>query len=213
MGIFAFIVTVIASIIDRFYGMGAVRRRRAMSAAARRLGLQYLPGDPYNLPRLHGHMPAFGVGRSRRAYNMLRGNAGGHLLLLTDYKYFFGTQSIRRTFYRTYCLLYSDKVFGDLYVRPEGFLEKVAEAAGFDDIDFESKEFNDMFYVRSNNKRFAYDIINPRMMDYLAGCPGLHLEFSGDVMLAHYNRRLKPRQIEPLVRVVKGIAGIIPTYL
>ena len=55
----------------------------------------------------------------------------------------------------------------DLLIRPEGFFDKVAGAFGFDDIDFESEEFSRAFFVKSSDKRFAYDVLHPRMLELL----------------------------------------------
>jgi len=55
----------------------------------------------------------------------------------------------------------------DLLIRPEGMSDKLAGAFGFDDIDFESAEFSRRFYVRSSDKRFSYDVVHPRMMEFL----------------------------------------------
>ncbi|MCZ6810529.1 MAG: hypothetical protein O7D97_00875, partial [Planctomycetota bacterium] len=57
----------------------------------------------------------------------------------------------------------------DLLIRREGMFDKLAGAFGFDDIDFESAEFSKRFYVKSPDKRFAYDVIHPRMMEFLLG--------------------------------------------
>jgi hypothetical protein len=54
-----------------------------------------------------------------------------------------------------------------LFIRPEGFFDKIKRAMGFDDIDFESAEFSKRFYVTSTDKRFAYDVIHPAMMEFL----------------------------------------------
>src|SRR5204862_1433100 len=55
----------------------------------------------------------------------------------------------------------------DLLIRPEGFFDKLAAMIGFSDINFESAEFSRRFLVKSSDKKFAYDVIDPRMMDFL----------------------------------------------
>lgn len=49
---------------------------------------------------------------------------------------------------------------------------------GFDDIDFESVEFSRKFFVKSPDKRFAYDVIHPAMMEFLLASdpPSLDVE-------------------------------------
>ncbi len=54
----------------------------------------------------------------------------------------------------------------------------MASAFGFSDIDFESAEFSQKFYVQSRDKRFAYDLLHPNMLEFLlaASPPGVHIE-------------------------------------
>ena len=55
----------------------------------------------------------------------------------------------------------------DLLIRREGLFDKLAGVLGFDDIDFESAEFSRKFHVKGADKRFAYDVVHPRMMEFL----------------------------------------------
>ncbi|MEZ6073991.1 MAG: hypothetical protein R3C10_27860 [Pirellulales bacterium] len=55
----------------------------------------------------------------------------------------------------------------ELLIRPEGMFDQLKGLLGFDDINFESEEFSRRFFVKSSNKRFAYDVIDPRMMEFL----------------------------------------------
>jgi hypothetical protein len=66
----------------------------------------------------------------------------------------------------------------DISIRRENSVDRLASAIGIDDIDFESAEFNSLFRVRSSSKRFAYDLIHPRMMEFiLKTCPpGLDIQ-------------------------------------
>ncbi|HCT45315.1 MAG TPA: hypothetical protein DF699_08890 [Phycisphaerales bacterium] len=62
----------------------------------------------------------------------------------------------------------------DMLIRREGIFDKIASAFGKNDIDFESAEFSRKYYVQSESRKFAYDIIHPRMMEFLlATSPGL----------------------------------------
>lgn len=55
----------------------------------------------------------------------------------------------------------------DLRIRREGLFDAIAGAFGFDDIDFESVEFSKQFHVKSADKKFAYDVCYPQMMEFL----------------------------------------------
>lgn len=54
-----------------------------------------------------------------------------------------------------------------LVVRRERRGDRLKAGLGWGDIDFESVEFNDRYWVAGNDKRFAYDVIHPRAMELL----------------------------------------------
>ena len=203
----------VAIVVVVFGFIAAEKRRKEISAVAARLGLRFSSEDPFNLPRRHSHMPAFKKGHSRTAYNIMYGERDGLYTVAADYRYTVSSGKNSRTYRMTYCLLYTDKAFCNLHLRPENFLDTVAAWVGFDDIDFEYKEFNDAFYVRSDSKKFAYDIIHAGMMEFLLGNRGLHMEMSGGVILVHYDRTLEPRRIEPLIRTAHEIYRLLPSYV
>jgi len=46
-----------------------------------------------------------------------------------------------------------------LYLRPENIFDRVTDFFGYDDIDFESVEYSRQFFVKAQDKRWAYDIL------------------------------------------------------
>lgn len=201
------VIIIVVSVVQ------SAKRRKDMEAVVAQLGLTFYEDDPFGLPALHGDMLAFSEGHSRTAYNIMRGEKDGVNTIITDYRYTVGSGKNSHTYYRTYCILDTGKSFAHLQVRPENFLDTIAAWVGFDDIDFEYKEFNDAFYVRCNDKKFAYDIIHPKMMEYLLQNRGVHFEMAGKSILAHYNNRLAPDEIAPLIKFAQGIYGLLPTYV
>jgi len=67
----------------------------------------------------------------------------------------------------------------DLRIRREGMFDHLASAFGFSDINFESAEFSKQFHVKSADKRFAYDVIYPAMMEFLLAEEPPTIEISG----------------------------------
>ena len=103
--------------------------------------------------------------------------------------------------------------FPELVIDKEGFFSKVAQALGYDDIDFESHEFSRKFRVRSPNKKFAYDVCNGRMIDYLLSNSDLSIEIEGEVMAISFNSRLSPEYIEPNLNRLITVRSLMPEYL
>jgi hypothetical protein len=85
----------------------------------------------------------------------------------------------------------------DLLIRREGIFDKIAGVLGFDDIDFESSEFSRKFCVKSGDKRFAYDVIDPRMMEFLLASdpPTIDIE-RGQCCITDGARRWEPAQFQ-----------------
>lgn len=128
----------------------------------------------------------FERGRGRIAYNTMRGaiasGARQWPVLMGDYQYktTSGTgKNKRTTTHRLSYLIIETPYLGapELFIRREHFLDRFAGFMGFDDIDFESSEFSERFHVKSADKRFAYAIIQPRMMEFLLAGESPAIEF------------------------------------
>lgn len=156
------------------------KRREALARLAARLGWSYDP-DSYGPGDECAGFSAFTRGHSRERFNSMSGSveicgrrAGG---LMGDFRYKVTSSNGKTTTTRTYTFSYLILDIplpgvADLLIRPENLLDRFAGAIGFDDIDFESEEFSRKFHVKSPDRKFAYDVIHPRMMEFLmAGLP------------------------------------------
>lgn len=102
-----------------------------------------------------------------------------------------------------------------IIVRREKALDRVKSAIGFDDIDFESKAFSDRFYVGSPDKRFAYRLITPRVMEYLlhgSQVPGPPSFTVGGrwIGIVSPHGRWSLRDIEAARAWMEGLLGSLP---
>jgi hypothetical protein len=124
----------------------------------------------------YGHFSIFIEGRDRYAFHTVRGalDIEGQTWPMQLGDYHFETlepdknqpQPISHTL--SYLLLETPYLgLPDLFIRPERFYDKVVGLFGFEDINVESAEFNDRFVVHSRDKRFAYDVLHPRMIEFL----------------------------------------------
>jgi hypothetical protein len=153
----------------------AKRRREEMAALARELG--WGCDDSHTSPRReHEPFDCFTRGHSRRASTTLTGSleigGRGYSALAGDYTYKVTRSNGKSTSTTTYRFSYLILTlpFGDtpgLVIRPETIMDKLAGAIGFDDIDFESEAFSRRFHVKGGDKKFAYDVVSPAMMEFL----------------------------------------------
>ncbi len=103
--------------------------------------------------------------------------------------------------------------FPDLTIRRENFFTKVAEVFGYGDIKFESAEFSKTFCVRSPDKKFAYDVCNAKMIEYLLANRDLSIEIENNVLALAFTTRLSPEQIETNLQRLVEIRARLPEYL
>lgn len=183
-------------------------RRLALSELAARHGWRFDPSSDYDHDSRYKQFSIFTAGESRYAYNTTRGSLKiadrDWPLQYGDFHYqttTTSTDSEGRTTTNTHTHLLSyvivESLFlgvPDLFIRKEGFFDRIASAIGFDDIDFESVEFSRKFIVKSNDKRFAYDVISPQMMEFMLATTPPTVDFQGGVCCLYHGSVLKPEE-------------------
>lgn len=156
------------------------QRRLQLQALAREHGWAFEPGRDWDLPARFAHFPLFTRGKDRYGLNTMSGQLRcGALSCATvtgDYHYtetnHLKGEDSDTTYQVSYLALITPfEAMPALTVRPEGMMDRLGQALGFDDIDFESEEFSRRFCVKGPDKRFAYDLLHPRMMTWLLDTP------------------------------------------
>ena len=104
-------------------------------------------------------------------------------------------------------------VFPELTIRRENFFTRVAEVFGYQDIEFESAEFSRAFNVRSPDKKFAYDVCNAPMMEYLLANRDLSVEIENQALALAFDSCLSVEQVEANLRRLIEMRARLPDYL
>jgi len=107
-------------------------------------------------------------------------------------------------------ILEHERSFPELRIYPEQ--KGLLGAESRTDIDLDSVEFTNAFVVKSPDKRFAYDICHARMMAYLLEHPDSFLVFKKNCFLLWFPGPLRPEDVEPRLRRLVTIRGLIPEY-
>lgn len=165
----------------------AKKRREALTALAAELGWSFDPSPDSTIDSRYGHFEVFTRGHSRFGFNTLTGSLtiAGRTYpgQMGDYEYKVtrsnGKSTTTTTHRFSYLILHLPfSNLPTLSIRPEGLWDKLKGALGFDDIDFESAEFSRRFFVQSNDRKFAYAVVHPRMMEFLlaSGRPSIHIQ-------------------------------------
>jgi hypothetical protein len=193
--------------------ISALKRRQAMAAVAAKLGLQFMPGKDRYMARRYNFLDKLRRGSNRYAFNILSGGYQGNEVLLFDYHYKTGSGKNSHDYYISFFILQLPVSFPELVIGPEGIFSKIAQAVGYDDIDFESHEFSRKFCVRSRDKKFAYDVCNARMIEYLLSNTDLSIEIEDKALAISFDSRLSPEQIEPNLNRLITVRSLLPDYL
>jgi len=195
------------------------KRRESLATIAKQLGLSFSQAKDRALASQYGFLNRLRAGSNRYCYNVMRGNGKeGEAVCLFDYHYeTTSTDSKGRTqtthHYHSVYTLIMPKHFPELIIEPEGFFSKIAQALGFDDIDFESHEFSRRYKVKSPDKKFAYDVCNIQMIDYLLGQQKLAIELEGNTLAMTFSGRMKPDNVIDNYDRLHKIRSLMPNYL
>ncbi|WP_028652277.1 DUF3137 domain-containing protein [Nocardioides halotolerans] len=209
----AFLALAVVAVV--FSYLAAKKRREAMAAYAAARGWRYEVEQPLLVDRFTG--PPFGLGFGRRAYNVLYGTHDGRDLVSFDYEYKTQTSNGKQTttqVHRFSVLGLSMGVYmPPLTVDPESFLDRFVGRITGNDIDLESEEFNRAFTVSCPDRKFAFDVLHPQLMEFLLQHRQVGWRFEQDSMLMVARGQRTPAQIEATIAVMDGITDLVPEFV
>lgn len=198
------------------------QRRTELEQLASSMGLAFEHADNDAHDEEYAQFEIFRRGHSRTAKHTMRGRielfgkpcdicAGDFRYKVTSGS---GKSRSTRTYHFSYLIVHPPWPAPALLVRPEGFFDKVKGALGFDDIDFESEEFSRRFWVQSSDKRFAYDVLHPRMMEFLLAQLGSAIDLEGGAMcVSDGQRRWEPDEFRREIDFVRRFCDLWPRHL
>ena len=197
-------------------------RQAALRALATELGLDFDPSPDSDHDDEYAQFEIFRRGHSRIARNTLRGQlelfgracdvcAGDFRYKVTSSN---GKRTTTHTYDFSYLIVHPPWHTPALLVRPEGMFDKIASAFGFDDIDFESAEFSRKYFVKSTDKRFAYDVLHPRMIEFLLRSGPLMLDIeNGALCVGDGAKKWPAATFRAVVAFVQQFCELWPRHL
>jgi hypothetical protein len=225
---FGFIILIIAAVILAAIGgyyawKKEQQRREGLLALAQELGWRFDPCKDRSHDLEYAHFEIFRRGHSRCAMNTLSGDieikGRSYAAKMGDFKYKVtsGSGKNRRTRTYRFSYLILHMPFPDmpaLIIRREGLFDRVAGFFGYGSISFESAEFNKRFYINGDDKKFAYDVIHPRMMEFLMATnpPTIDIE-NGRLCVSDGRTRWSPEQFRGHIEWVKQFFEHWPAHV
>jgi hypothetical protein len=193
------------------------KRRKELTEWAQSKGLSLTPG--FGLAGRYLHLQCLQRGDGSFAFNVMEGIIHNRKVCAFDYYYETATTDkggnlvVNGRYYLSAVVVETDLQLKPLIIRTEKIVDKIAASAGLHDIDFESVEFNKKFYVKSSDRRWAYDIVNPATMELLLSSCRFNLEFNENYIIAYRNELFSVGYFEEALQLLVGVADNLPKPL
>jgi hypothetical protein len=207
------VIVVIAALAYFFYSQEK-KRREVLRAWARRQGWRFDKDKRKGWDRDFPGLKIFDKGHSRHGKYVISGKFRGREVLCFDYQYTTGSGKNQQTHLHSVTILRLDHPVIPLQIRREHMFDKVGEFLGADDIDFESVEFSKTFYVTSPDRKWAYDVLHTRAMEFLLGAPKhFSIAFGHNEIAICKSGRAAPAHYEEGVKLAHELVEMIPDYV
>ncbi len=207
------LVAVLAYLADK-------KRREMLQNLAAARGWTYTQRDDAWAHHFEG--APFGRGHNRQARNILRGVHDGREFVGFDFVYHTTETSTDADGHTTsrevshwYSVLALRTADGlpRLEVSPEGFFGRAIGKLTNRDIELESEEFNRAFTVVSSDRRFAYDILHPRLMEQLLLTRDVGWKIDQGWILAIEPGKHDVADIGRRLTVIDGVLDAVPDFV
>jgi hypothetical protein len=184
------------------------------TAYAAQRGWRYTERDHSLVDRFRGQ--PFGTGNNRRAQHVLRGRHRERDALAFEYSYRVPKGDNKSETYQfTVVALATPTARPTLEVTREGLGRKLLGFVGIRDLQLESEEFNKTFHIRTDDEKFAYDILNPKMMEWMLSGPALDLpfRFEGGHLLVWQPDRIETSTVDNLLGFAGEVLDRTPSFV
>ena len=189
------------------------RRHRALLARWACLeGWTYTARDDSWVDTWRGY--PFGRGILSRAQSVMTGTFGPHRTLAFEYSYR-DSGAKRYPFLRRYAVhaLALPARLPWTHLSAERTRDRAAALVGGQDIELESDEFNRAYRVRSDDRRFASDLLNPRTMELLLRCGGPDVRIGAGYIVLVNHGPVDPTSVYGALTVLAAMLENLPDFV
>jgi hypothetical protein len=194
-----------------YASMQAKKRTEAYQAQATQMGLDFAESSGELVESLRD-FALFQRGRSKKARNVLSGDAGDVKISIFDYHFTTGSGKNRKVNQQTVVLLQSTNIQSPMFsMRQQGFFDKFGKALGFQDIDFTSHpKFSQMFVLQGANEQAVRRFFTPSLLEFFETQEKVSVEGGmGRVMIYNARKLLPPDKIKDALAEAYEVYGHI----
>jgi hypothetical protein len=211
--IFLFVALIIGLIV--LGQMQAKKRQAELQQWAASRGLSFNPDSDSSMDSRYPKFSCLQEGDDRYAFNIMQGSIAGRSILAFDYHYETESTDSKGDHTTTdwefsAVIVHPGLPLKPLSIRTETFMDKVGAFMGFEDINFESADFNRQFFVKSPDRRWAFDVLSQHSMEFLLASPRFTLEMDDACMIAYRNTTFSAGEFQAALEVIEGLLDRIP---
>lgn len=198
----------------------AEQRRQSIAGLAQARGWTYVQRDDAWSERFN--VAPFQQGHNRQAHNIIAGQFEGRGFVAMDYLYYTtehstdsdgNSRSSEVAHPYGVVVLNTGANFPPLSVTPEGFFGRFIGRLTNTDIELESEDFNRMFTVTSDSRRFASDLLHPQMMELLMQEPHFAFCFDGPSIMSSRPGASEIPEITARLAMLDAIIDRVPEHV
>lgn len=188
-------------------------RQRELAVLARELSLNFQSDATREIFERFYFLCLPSFGYHEYAVNVMEGEAEGRGIVSFDIKYHEKLFAQDRAKFVTVFVVEVPLDSPPVEIRPRIFLSESLFESHSNQVRLDSIEFEDHYRVFSSDPRFAYDICNSMLMNYLLERPGLHVFFARDAIACLYEFAVSPLEYEFCLDQMLELADLIPRHL
>ena len=208
------------------------KRREAFAAFANRLGFTFYEGglemvNSASLSSLFGFSGSsersgtefttffslFDRGSSRTIRPAIVGfDSQGNEWFLFDYQYTVSNGKSSTTYRFGVVVIRSTIIFPTMSLSPEGFGHAVGKLFGSREMQVESEDFNQRYFIKSSDEKMSLDLLHPVAIEALLNQPTHNWEMSGPFLMLHQSGTIAIEEFEHLMGCVRQFVDLVPTY-
>lgn len=199
-----------------FYNRKKERERteqfRAVSA---QLAWNFAEEAPLNMIAGLEQFTLFNQGHSKQIKNFMYGEANGVKAAVFDYTFVTGSGKHRATHNQSVTYLEPANLRVPFFsLRPEGFMTKIFQAFGYQDIDFGQRpEFSKQYLLRGQDEPGIRQAFNDRLLSFFESYPGTCVDGGGNQLLVfRAGHRYQPHEIQSQLALALNIFSLLPRY-
>jgi hypothetical protein len=213
--VFLFLIIGLIVVIGVYSWQKEKERTQALQLAAGHLGWSFAASAPLNMIAGLEQFGLFNQGHSREIKNFMYGEASGVKAAVFDYVYAVGHGKHRHTYAQSVVYLEPSYLSVPHFsLRPEGFMLKVFQAFGYQDIDFGQRpEFSRQYILRGPDEQAIRRTFTDGLLSFYETYPGTCTDGGGNQLFVYRSGyRFQPQEIQSYVGLGLNVANLFPRY-